>query len=123
MDWTARRSVTSVALVPLETEAPLLAELGEWIVTGVAAAGGKLVARCSQMHLDDAVRVAWKVAQARHPTVDPATWVFRCHMVGDGRASIYYRVGREGLFLLPLEVLPGSLDASDGQGAKADCSS
>jgi hypothetical protein len=109
--------VTSVALVRHETEAPVLAELGEWIVTGVAAAGTKLVARCSQMHLDDAVRVAWRFAQARHPTVDPATWLFRCHMVGDGRASIYYRVGREGLFLLPLEVLPGNRDAPDGQRA------
>ncbi len=104
----------SVALVRHETEAPVLAELGEWIVTGVAGAGAKLVARCSQMHLDDAVRVAWRVAQARHPTVDPATWVFRCHMVGEGRASIYYRVGREGLFLLPLEVLPGRLGADPG---------
>lgn len=91
----------------------MLAELGEWIVTGVAESGVKLVARCSQMHLDDAVRLAWRVAQARHPTVDPATWVFRCHGVGDGRPSVYYRVARQGLFLLPLEVLQGDLGASE----------
>ena len=98
----------------------MLAELGEWIVTGVAAAGAKLVARCSQMHLDDAVRLAWRVAQARHPTTDPATWVFRCHMVGNGRAPVYYRVAREGLFLLPPEVLRGELDAPDRQDASVE---
>ncbi len=85
----------------------MLAELGEWIVTGVAGAGAKLVARCSQMHLDDAVRLAWRIAQARHPAVDPGSWFFRCHLVGDGRPSVYYRVDRQGLFLLPLEVLRG----------------
>jgi len=105
--------MTSVKRVRLETEAPVLAELGEWIVTGAAAAGAKLVARCSQMHIDDAVRLAWRVAQARHPMVDPATWVFRCHMVGEGRRSVYYRVAREGLFLFPLELLPGSPELSN----------
>jgi|GEM_PF-460008 hypothetical protein len=93
----------------------MLAELGEWIVTGVAGAGARLVARCSQMHLDDAVRLAWRVAQARHPAVDPGAWCFRCHLVGDGRPSVYYRVDRRGLFLLPLEVLQGDLGRPDGE--------
>jgi hypothetical protein len=100
----------------LEAEGSMLAELGEWIVTGVAGAGARLVARCSQMHLDDAVRLAWRLAQARHPAVDPGAWFFRCHLVGDGRPSVYYRVDPLGLFLLPLEVLQGDLAAPHTEG-------
>jgi hypothetical protein len=85
----------------------VLAELGDWIVTGVAAAGGKVVARCSQMHLDDAVRIVWKMARAKHSTVGPRGWTFQCHSRGEERRSVYYRVTHDGLFLLPLEVLSG----------------
>jgi hypothetical protein len=89
------------------TEVPVLAELGDWIVTGVAAAGAKVVARCSQMHLDDAVRIVWKMAQTKHATVSPQGWMFQCHSPGDRGRSIYYRVTHDGLSLVPLEVLSG----------------
>jgi hypothetical protein len=89
------------------TEVPVLSELGDWIVTGVAVAGAKVAARCSQMHLDDAVRIVWKMAQAKYATVGPRVWMFHCHSPGDRRRSIYYRVTAEGFFLAPLEVLSG----------------
>jgi hypothetical protein len=85
----------------------VLAELGDWIVTGVAAAGAKVGARCSQMHLDDAVRIVWKMAQAKHAALRPRVWMFRCRSPGDRPRSIYCRVTPEGFFLAPLEVLSG----------------
>jgi len=85
----------------------VLAELGDWIVTVVAAAGAKVVGRFSQMHLDDAVRIVWKMAQSKHAAASPRVWMFQCRSPGDRQRSIYYRVTREGFFLVPLEVLSG----------------
>jgi hypothetical protein len=105
--WTEALSVPSLTLMRLERRFPVLAELGDWIVTGVAAAGAKVVARCSQMHLDDAVRIVWKMARTKHATVSPHGWMFQCHSPGNGGRSVYYRVTHDGLFLAPLEVLSG----------------
>ncbi len=83
----------------------MLTDLLDWRIS--AASGGVTVlASCPQMHLEDAVRLTWACAQAKHSSVDPTTWVLRCESFARGPLrTIFYTAIEEGRALVPYEVL------------------
>jgi len=83
----------------------VLTDLGDWFV--YAAAGEKtLFVSCSQMHLEDAVRLTWACARARHSTVNPTAWVLRCESSPPGSPrTILYAGIEDGTALVPYELL------------------
>jgi hypothetical protein len=86
----------------------MLTELRDWAVTAQANGEVKVVADFPQAQIEDVLKLVWKLAETKHPGIDPEAWVFTCHAHDGGRPRVF-RIAADGRTGVPYEAIPNAL--------------